>query len=155
MFRSQECNVSINNSRADCANADAEEHDQKQWLVERMPAIRVKASEQDTAKTCAHSAHEGNPRTRTLITPGLQSVRMASGVVGGKDGANIGDSSNYAANDKERFQAMGADVRYESAGSGMLSTINALLSQVCRSDGTGMMWASEQGANTYATYGLV
>ena len=127
MFRSQECDVSVNNSRADCADADAEEHDQKQRLVERMPAIRVKASEQDAAKTCADSAYEGNSGTRTLIAPGLQSIRMASGVVGSKDGANVGHRSDYAANNKERFEAMGTDVRNESAGSGILSTINALL----------------------------
>lgn len=68
-----------------------------------MPAIGVKASEQDTAKACAHSAYEGNPGTHALIAAGLQSVRMASSVVGTEDGANIGDGSDDAANDKERF----------------------------------------------------
>ena len=90
-----------------------------------MPAIRVKASEQDASQTCAYSAYEGDSGTHTLIAPGLQTVSMASSVVGGKDGANVGHRSDYAADDKERFEAMGTDVRYEPAGSDMLSTIHA------------------------------
>ena len=155
MFRSEECNVSINNSRANRTDADAQEHDQQQWLVKGMPAIRIKASEQDTAKTCTHAAYEGNSRTHALIAPGLQSIRMASGVVGSEDGANIGNRSDYAANDKERFEAMGTDVRYESAGSGMLSTTDPFLRLVSRCDGTSIVWAKERELNTYATYGLV
>lgn len=33
MFRSHECDVGVNNSRTDGADADAKEHDEKQWLV--------------------------------------------------------------------------------------------------------------------------